>query len=102
MVANMEKRGYTYILASKPHGTLYIGVTNDLVRRVSEHRSGIGSEFTDKYKTTRLVWFEVHNLITSAIAREKQLKAWKRAWKIALIEEANPRWNDLFDAIARA
>ncbi len=100
MTGLMKTRGYTYILASKPYGTLYIGVTNDLVRRVYEHRNGIGSEFAGMYHVNRLVWFETYDLVSSAIVREKQLKAWRRAWKIALIEENNPSWDDLYVSIA--
>ena len=88
-----------YILASRCNGTLYVGVTNDLVRRVWEHRQGIGG-FTTKYGVTRLVYFEDTPNVTAAIQREKNLKHWSRAWKIALIERANPEWQDLYDEIA--
>ena len=84
-----------YILASKRHGTLYIGVTNDLAKRLSEHRSGTGSKFAHTYKVTRLVHIELFDEPEQAIAREKQLKKWKRDWKIALIERENPDWQDL-------
>ncbi|MGB1548610.1 MAG: GIY-YIG nuclease family protein [Alphaproteobacteria bacterium] len=97
----MRRHGYTYILASKQNGTLYVGVTNDLVRRVVEHRSSDAETFTRRYGVTRLVWFEVYPLVAQAIAREKQIKAWRRDWKVALIEERNPTWSDLFPAIAR-
>lgn len=86
---------YVYLLASKRNGTLYIGVTNDLVRRVCEHREGIASKFTARYALKILVWFEIHNDVNQAIAREKQIKAWNRAWKLRLIERENPQWHDL-------
>jgi putative endonuclease len=88
-----------YILASRRNGTLYVGVSNDLVRRVWEHRQGIGG-FTTKYGVTRLVYFEDTPNVTAAIQREKNLKRWSRAWKIALIERANPEWGDLYHEIA--
>lgn len=92
---------YVYMLASKKNGTLYIGVTNDLVRRVWEHRQGVGSEFTKKYGVHRLVFFEQHDEIKAAIQREKAMKEWKRAWKIELIERQNPDWLDLYGKIVR-
>ncbi len=91
---------YVYMLASKLGGTLYIGVTNDLVRRVSEHRLGEASKFTKKYSVFTLVWYEPHTDVKVAISREKRLKNWNRRWKIALIEEHNPNWLDLFPSIA--
>ena len=91
---------YVYILASKRNGTLYTGVTNDLARRVYEHRSGIIHGFTKQYKVHSLVWFEVHDDINEALLREKQIKKWERQWKLRLIEEKNPKWIDLFDQIA--
>lgn len=87
---------YVYILASRKNGTLYIGVTNDLSRRTFEHREGIGANFTKKYDVTRLVYFEVFDRIIDAIDREKELKKWRRAWKIALIERDNAEWKDLY------
>jgi len=90
------KNYYVYILASKRNGTLYIGVTNDLVRRVSEHKNNIIKGFTEKYKVHNLVYYEIANDINAAITREKRLKKWKRQWKIELIEENNPEWNDLY------
>jgi len=87
---------FVYILASGLGGTLYIGVTNDLVRRVSEHRAGLVEGFTRKYGVVRLVYFEEFGDIRDAIAREKRLKKWNRAWKVQLIEERNPNWDDLF------
>ena len=96
----MEKAYWVYILASALGGTLYIGVTNDLVRRVYEHRMGLADGFTKKYAVHRLVYFEQYNDVELAIQREKRLKKWNRAWKIRLIEEANPNWNDLYPKIA--
>ncbi len=85
-----------YILASQKRGTLYIGVTNDIARRGFEHREGEGESFTRRYTVKRLVYMEVFDNISDAIAREKRLKAWNRDWKIALIEKDNPDWDDLF------
>jgi putative endonuclease len=96
-----ERSYWVYILASKIGGTLYIGVTNDLVRRVYEHREKLAEGFTKKYDVARLVYFEQHSDIESAIRREKRLKKWNRAWKIRLIEENNPNWDDLYPSIAR-
>ena len=87
---------YVYILASKKDGVLYIGVTNDLVRRVYEHKNDIVKGLTQKYFVKKLVYYEVTKSVVIAIQREKQLKKWKREWKIALIEEFNPEWNDLY------
>lgn len=84
-----------YIMASGMRGTLYIGVTSQLVRRVWEHREGIGSTFCRKYRVTRLVWYEAHDDMTVAIQREKSLKRYLRDWKINLIERENPYWDDL-------
>ena len=95
-----ERSYWVYILASKIGGTLYIGVTNDLVRRVYEHREKLAEGFTKKYDVARLVYFEQHSDIESAIRREKRLKKWNRAWKIRLIEENNPNWDDLYPSIA--
>lgn len=92
---------WVYILASRMHGTLYIGVTNDIARRVWEHRNGKGSEFAKQYRVHRLVYFEPHEDIRLAIQREKTLKEWKRAWKIALIEKDNPEWRDLYEELNR-
>jgi len=91
---------YVYILASKIGGTLYIGVTNDLIRRVAEHKSKLIESFTEKYDVARLVYFEQFDDPENAIKREKRLKKWKRGWKIALIEKDNPDWNDLYPEIA--
>jgi putative endonuclease len=89
-----------YILASKPRGTLYVGVTNDLVRRVAEHRDGMVPGFTKTYNVKMLVYFEEHEIVLEAIKREKQIKRWARSWKVELIREKNPEWRDLFDEIA--
>ena len=90
---------YVYILASKRNGTLYIGVTNDLVRRVYEHKNGLVEGFTKKYSVKELVYFEQTSDVKEAIMREKRLKTWKRSWKIKLIEDTNPNWNDLYSEI---
>ncbi|MEM5501769.1 GIY-YIG nuclease family protein [Ahrensia kielensis] len=91
----MKRKGYVYILASKKNGTLYTGVTSDLAQRLLEHENGIGSQFTAKYNVKRLVWFEEHDLVTTAITREKTIKKWPRQWKINAIEEINPDWDNL-------
>lgn len=91
---------HVYMLASRKNGALYVGVTNDLVRRVRQHRSGDGSIHVFEYRIFRLVWFEAHDLIVAAIAREKTIKRWRRDWKVALIEEGNPTWRDLYLEIA--
>jgi len=93
---------YVYILASRIGGTLYIGVTNDLVRRVAEHRLKLVESFTEKYDVVMLVYFEQFDDPENAIKREKRLKKWNRAWKIRLIEESNPNWDDLYSGIVGA
>jgi putative endonuclease len=92
-----KRKYYVYILASKPFGAIYIGVTNDLTHRISQHREGTGSKHTAKYKIFRLVYWEEFQYVNDAIAREGKLKRWKRKWKDALIEEQNPDWHDLYD-----
>ncbi|MEL7528775.1 MAG: GIY-YIG nuclease family protein [Pseudomonadota bacterium] len=92
---------YVYILASRQHGTLYIGVTNDLARRVHEHKEKAGSTFTRRYGVTRLVYYETYESPDAAIAREKRLKRWPRAWKIQVIEKHNPDWLDLYEDLNR-
>jgi putative endonuclease len=92
---------YVYLLASRRCGTLYLGVTNDLIRRVYEHRIKAVPGFSAQYGVDRLVWYEVYQDALTAIAREKEIKKWRRDWKIALIEADNPDWNDLFEATAR-
>ncbi len=88
-----------YILSNKKNGTLYIGITSNLLKRIYEHKNSFVEGFTSKYNLTKLVYFEMHNDITEAIRREKQLKKWYRDWKIALIEKENPNWNDLYETI---
>jgi putative endonuclease len=88
-----------YILASKRNGTLYVGVTSNLVKRVWEHKNNVVEGFTKQYDVHRLAWYEQHTTMESAIAREKALKEWKRAWKLRLIERANPEWHDLYNSI---
>jgi putative endonuclease len=90
---------YVYILASRKDGAIYAGVTNDIVRRIYEHRIEAVPGFTSKYNITRLVWFEIYDDPVSAISREKELKKWKRNWKTQLIEAQNPEWNDLYESI---
>jgi putative endonuclease len=90
---------YVYLLASGKHGTLYLGVTRDLVRRVYQHRTKAMPGFTSRYGVSHLVWFEIYDDPTSAITREKEIKKWRRDWKIALIEETNPHWTDLYNSI---
>lgn len=90
------KQPCVYILASRRNGTLYIGVTSGLIGRVWQHKNGQGSRFTARYKVLTLVWFEAHDTMENAITREKQIKEWKRAWKIELIEKTNPEWRDLY------
>jgi putative endonuclease len=92
-----------YILASKPRGTLYVGVTSNLVRRIWQHREGTVAGFTSLHRVKSLVWYEQHETMPSAIAREKALKRWLRPWKFELIQTMNPRWRDLWpDIIGRA
>jgi putative endonuclease len=93
------KKPAVYILASQRHGTLYIGVTSDLIKRVWQHKSDLLRGFTEKYKIHILVYFELHKTMRIAILREKQIKKWNRAWKVDLIESQNPNWADLFDRI---
>ena len=86
-----------YLLVSRYRGTLYVGVTSDLVQRIWQHRQGLVEGFTQRYGVHMLVWFEQHATMLDAIAREKRIKEWKRAWKLELIETNNPRWRDLYD-----
>jgi putative endonuclease len=92
---------FVYILASKPRGTLYVGVTNDLVRRIYEHRTDVSEGFTKKYAVHDLVYFEDTENVEAAIAREKVLKRWRRDWKLALIERENPDWRDLYASVCK-
>ena len=95
----MEAQSWLYILASQRNGTLYTGVTTNLLRRIWEHRDGIIPGFTRRYGVKRLVWYEVHGEVRDAIAREKAIKRWRRAWKLALIEAENPQWLDLYETM---
>ena len=92
----MDRYSYVYLLASHRNGSLYVGVTSDLIKRVWEHKNKFVDGFTKQHNIDRLVWFEQHESIESAITREKQIKKWNRAWKIRIIEAANPYWNDLY------
>ena len=94
-----ERGGYVYIMADRYRGTIYTGVTADIAARAVQHREGRGGVFTSRYALTRLVYVERHDDIEAAIAREKAVKKWNRAWKIRAIEEQNPEWNDLFDTL---
>ena len=98
----MPTPGYVYILASRRNGTLYTGVTSDLISRVWKHRHRVYAGFTAKYGVHRLVYFEHHEDISSAIHRETQIKKWRRRWKLELIENFNPRWDDLYEALVEA
>lgn len=93
------KQAVVYILASAKNGTLYIGVTSDLPKRIYEHKNHIVDGFTKRYNINILVWYELHENMIEAIAKEKQLKKWKRDWKLRIIEESNPNWNDLYNEI---
>ncbi len=90
---------FVYLMASRKNGTLYVGVTSNLVRRVYEHKNGSVEGFTDRYGVHLLVWFESTPSVEAAIHKEKQIKNWKREWKVALIEKANPQWLDLYESI---
>ena len=92
----MERQPCVYLLASKQNGTLYTGVTSDLIKRVWEHKNNVVEGFTKQYSLHALVWFELHETMESAIQREKNIKKWKRAWKIKMIEKKNPVWRDLY------
>ena len=93
------KQPAVYIMASERNGTLYTGVTSDLIQRVWDHKTGAVDGFTDRYAVHLLVYFELHNEMLNAITREKQIKKWNRGWKLRLIEELNPDWNDLYGTI---
>jgi putative endonuclease len=90
---------FVYILASKRNGTIYVGMTDDLGRRVWEHKTKIYSSFTKRYDCARLVWYETHETRESAFQRERRLKEWRRSWKLLLVEEANPTWDDLYETL---
>jgi putative endonuclease len=93
------KKFYVYILCNKRNGTLYIGVTSDLIKRIYEHKNNLVDGFTKKYNAHLLVWYETHETVEQAIIREKQIKKWNRNWKLALIERDNSGWNDLYEEI---
>jgi len=95
----VRRQPAVYILASKRNGTLYIGVTSDLAKRVWQHKNDVVDGFTKRYSVHQLVWYELHETMESAIEREKTLKNWKRVWKLELIENSNPSWQDLYETI---
>ena len=95
----MEKQGYVYILFNKKYGTLYTGITSNLIKRVYEHKNKLVKRFTSQYNVDKLGYYEVHKLVTSAIEREKKIKGGSRKKKLELIESMNPQWNDLYDSI---
>ena len=95
----MERSGFVYIMASQRNGTLYTGVISDLPYRVAQHKAGTLGGFSDRYGCKVLVWFEQHDEIEAAITREKRIKEWKRLWKLRLIEEMNPQWEDLYERL---
>ncbi len=95
----MSKQPCVYLLASKRNGTLYTGVTSNLIKRVWEHKNNLVDGFTKKYTVHTLVWYEVHETMESAIQREKNIKDWKRAWKIKVVEKMNPAWEDLYSGL---
>ena len=92
----MKKQPCVYLLASKRNGTLYVGITSDLVKRIWEHKNGVVEGFTKRYGIHKLVWYELHETLPGAIAREKAIKEWQRQWKLQLIEMTNPQWRDLY------
>jgi putative endonuclease len=93
--------GYVYLMASQPNGTIYLGVTSNIAQRAYQHRRGLIEGFSKKHGCTLLVWYEQHDDIQDARVRECQMKSWKRAWKLRLVEEPNPEWRDLFDELMR-
>ena len=95
----MKENFYVYILATQRRGTLYVGVTSDLIRRVYEHKSGLVDSFTKQYGVHRLVYYEIAENAEVALTRERQIKKWNRVWKLKLIEERNPEWKDLYDSL---
>ncbi len=95
----MERLPCVYILTSKTNGTLYTGVTSNLLKRIWQHKNNLVEGFTSKYNVHTLVWYEVHETMESAIQREKAIKNWKRSWKIKVIEDINPGWSDLYDGL---
>lgn len=97
----MDKQFYVYLMANRKLGTLYVGVTSNLIQRVYQHKNGLPDGFTKRYDCKMLVWYEVHSNAESAIMREKQMKNWKREWKINRISEMNPKWDDLYHDICQ-
>ena len=97
----MSRQGFVYILASRRNGTLYVGVTSDLVKRIWQHKNDVVEGFTKRHGVHTLVWYEAHDSTGAAIAREKQIKEWHRTWKLRLIEDSNPEWRDLYPAIVQ-
>jgi putative endonuclease len=95
----VSKQYYVYLITNEPYGTLYVGVTNDLVRRIYEHREGAVQGFSKQHGLNRLVWFEAHDDVLAAIEREKVIKRWRRDWKMNLIQAMNPNWDDLYESI---
>ena len=95
----MDRQPAVYILANKRNGTLYVGVTSDLIKRIWQHRNNVVQGFTKRYDVHQLVYYELHDTMESAITKEKTLKNWKRAWKLQLIESNNPNWRDLYTTI---
>ncbi len=95
----MNKQPAVYVLASKRNGTLYVGVTSDLIKRVWEHKNNVVKGFTERFSVHQLVWYELHETMESAIRKEKMLKNWKRVWKLELIERSNPNWQDLYETV---
>ncbi len=95
-----DKQPVVYLLASKKNGTLYIGVTSNLIKRIWDHKNSVMDDFTKKYHVHLLVWYEIHETMESAVAKEKVMKNWKREWKIKRIEEMNPDWKDLYLSIS--
>ncbi len=94
------REAYVYIITNRPNGTLYIGVTNNLIRRVWEHREGVTDGFTKRYNLKKLIYFEQHQTISLAIQREQTMKHWPRAWKVRIILDMNPEWRDLYEDIS--
>jgi len=95
----MDRQPAVYILANKRNGTLYVGVTSDLIKRIWEHKNNVVKGFTERYSVHQLIWYELHETMESAIRKEKMLKNWKRVWKLELIERNNPNWQDLYGTI---
>ncbi len=95
----MDRQPAVYILANKRNGTLYVGVTSDLIKRIWQHKNDVVKGFTERYSVHQLVWYELHETMESAIRKEKMLKNWKRVWKLKLIERSNPNWQDLYGTI---